>query len=250
MPGPDTVLSVVWYKIRPSDFGGQKGIAIFSEYLGQQLPLRLLCAHSNSFEGTESYSATATLPVSKKQFADPRAWRQLSRELQSTGAGVLLLEHCYYGLAGLWLQRSKGVKLVVHSHNIEYERFRQLGRWWWPLLYWIERITHKRADLNLFKTEEDLALALRKFGLDTNKCMVVPYGIEKETLPDRDAREKARAMIMARHGIVSDKTILLFNGTLDYLPNAIAMETIIKEIIPRLGNHYHVIMRAHHRPRI
>lgn len=242
MQRPDPVLSVVWYQVRPSTFGGQKGIAHFSQCLGLHLPLRMLCSRNNSFKGIESYDHDAVLPVSKTQFIDPTAWREIERTLVRNGSSTLLLEHCYYGLTGIWLKRKHNCRLVVHSHNIEYLRFREQGKWWWPLLYRIEKAAHRHADLSLFKTEEDMAHGIDKFRLDPGTCMVVPYGTQRTKAPGPGERSKASAWLREKFGIPSEKKVLLFNGTLDYVPNARAVERIVGSILPLLGDAFHVIV--------
>jgi len=241
MRRPDPVLSVVWYQVRPSRFGGQKGIAHFSQSLGLRLPLIMLCSSDNSFKGIESYLWMPSLPVSKTQFINPAVWKKIERNLVQSGARTLLLEHCYYGLTGIWLRKRHGCKLVVHSHNMEYQRFRQQGKWWWPILYLIEKAAHRHADLSLFKTEEDMRHALGTFSLDPRKCMLVPYGIQIRTAPGPAEKTKASEWLRKTHRIPKGKKILLFNGTLDYAPNATALERIVQKILPLLGNGFHVI---------
>ncbi len=45
-----------------------------------------------------------------------------------------------------------GVKLIVHSHNIEGLRWKTLGKWWWKGLWIYEKWVHRQADLQLFQT--------------------------------------------------------------------------------------------------
>lgn len=236
------VLSVVWYKIMPAEFGGQKGITLFSRYLSGHISLTMLCSSNNQPTGKEPFTVWPLLPVSKTQFLLPGVWRKIRGALEKTRANYLLLEHCYHGPAGIWLQKRKKVKLIVHSHNIEYQRFRQMGKWWWPLLYQVERYTHRRANLNLFKTPGDLQFAIRQFRLDPHKCMVVPYGLERMQVPSSHEKNEAGLALRARHGIRAEQKILLFNGTLDYAPNAEAMQDIVENLMPLLGPHYVVLV--------
>lgn len=242
MPNPEMVLSVVWYKIMPAEFGGQKGITIFSRYLAGHIGLTMLCSSNNRPTGKEPFTVWPMLPASKTQFLLPGTLRKISLAIERAGANYLLLEHCYHGPAGIWLQKRKKVKLIVHSHNIEYQRFRQLGKWWWRILYQLERYTHRQANLNLFKTPEDLEVAIRQFRLDPAKCMVVPYGLEGMQVSTTLEKKDAGMTIRARHGIRADQKILLFNGTLDYAPNAEAMKEIVEKLMPLLGSQYVVVV--------
>jgi glycosyltransferase involved in cell wall biosynthesis len=236
------VLSLVWYKVLPPHFGGQKGIALFSKYLARKVSLDMLCADTNVSDGMEGYGVMPLLPASKTQFIDPGVWRQICTTIEKGNYTHLMIEHCYYGWMGKLLKKKYGLPLIVHSHNIEYLRFKQLGKWWWPALERIERTAHRTADLSLFKTEEDLKTAVNAFNLDPSKCMEVPYGLEQYVLPTTEAKAEARKKLELTHGIAPGKKILLFNGTLDYEPNADAVRQIVLDIVPRLKPDYVVIV--------
>jgi glycosyltransferase involved in cell wall biosynthesis len=109
-----------------------------------------------------------------------------------------------------------------------------MKKWWWPLLYLLEKRTHRAADLSLFKTETDQSTAISEFGLDRGKCMIVPFGIERNSVPDDAEKLQCRQELERRHGLSKDSRIVLFNGTLDYEPNASALKHIVSEIIPLL----------------
>lgn len=228
------ILSIVWYKILPARFGGQKGIAGFSRYLGSQHNLIMLCSENNESSGNESYRVINELPSSKWQFMDPRVEAKISEACQKYGITHLLLEHCYHGWHGVRLAKKKHLKLIVHSHNIEYTRFREMRKWWWPFLFLLERWTHRAADLSFFKTKEDLQQAVQRFGLRTECSMVVPYGIERTGIPEAEEKRRCQQTLEKNHGIAPGTKIILFNGTLDYEPNAHALEHIVKHIIPEL----------------
>jgi glycosyltransferase involved in cell wall biosynthesis len=228
------ILSLVWYKVLPARFGGQKGIARFSHYLGLHHPLYMVCSRNNEASGQESFQVINELPDKKWQFIDPSVKKKISSVIDQHAITHLLLEHCYHGFFGVQLAKKHALQLIVHSHNIEYQRFRELKKWWWPLLYLVEKRTHQAADLSLFKTSDDLSTAVKEFGLDPEKCMIVPYGIERQSEPSNTEKEHCRKELKRRHGISADTRIILFNGTLDYEPNALALKHIVNEMIPAL----------------
>lgn len=226
------LLSITWYKILPPKFGGQKGIALFNKHLAEHYPLVCLCSENNE-SNTANYKVRAELPVSKKQFLNPGCWRKIKQVAMEENVTHIILEHPYHGSAALKAARATNAKLIVHSHNIESERFRQLGKPWWKLLYYYERWIHRKADLSLFKTEKDLNRALIHFKLSPDKCALLPYGIDTDFKKyDQDDIKKLREKL----GISHQDKILLFAGTLDYSPNAKAIEAIYNEIAPRLQN--------------
>ncbi|HSF45702.1 MAG TPA: glycosyltransferase [Chitinophagaceae bacterium] len=228
------VLSIVWYKVLPARFGGQKGIAGFSHYLGLHHSVFMLCSGNNEPTGVESFKVLNKLPSSKWQFTDPKVASLMSLAADENKISHLLLEHCYHGWHGVRLAKKKKLKLIAHSHNIEYARFREMGKWWWPFLFLLERWTHQSAHLSLFKTREDLGYAIQHFGLEEERCMVVPFGLERTGIPAPAEKMKCRLALEEKHAITAGTKIILFNGTLDYEPNAQALEQIVKQIIPAL----------------
>lgn len=228
------ILSLVWYRVLPARFGGQKAIVQFNQSLGQKIPLTCLCSRNNEPVGTESFTVIPELPDGKWQFLHPFLHRKIAEKIRLHQITHLILEHCYHGLNGIRVARKHGIPLIIHSHNIEYLRFRHMHKWWWPILFWLEKKTHRAADLSMFKTDRDLHHAVEAFGLDTSKCMVVPHGLESTRVASPEERIKRRRELEERHGIAPGTRIIYFNGTLDYEPNALALREIVEKIIPAL----------------
>jgi polysaccharide biosynthesis protein PslH len=227
------ILSVVWYKILPARFGGQKGIAEFNDHLSVYHTLFCLCSKNNQTDQL-NYTLLPELPVKNAQVLNPLNWFTINRKIHELGISHLILEHCYYGLAGIWAKRFSSVKLIVHAHNIEYTRFREMGKWWWRLLRVLEKKTYLHSDLVLFKTPEDKEFAISGFGLNEGQCLVVPFGLSRKALPTPIEKENAVSLIRKKHNISLNDKILLFSGTLDYLPNAKALRDLVEKIIPLL----------------
>ncbi len=229
----EKILSVVWYKVLPAKYGGQKGIALFNKYLAREAELVCLCSKNNEPGGKVNYKLIPGLPVSKTQFINSFCWHKIISTVKKEKITHLILEHPYHGIAGWLAKKIHGVKLIVHSHNIEALRFKETGSRWWRLLAIYEKWVHRQANLNLFKTEDELQYAVANFGLNKEKCLVTHYGIDpEEKRPDQGV---AKNIIAERHNILPPEKILLFAGTLDYKPNATAVENIYKEIAPRLA---------------
>ncbi len=229
------ILSVVWYRILPARFGGQKGIAEFNEALSRHHALYCLCA-SNNDPAAASYTVMPDLPASRRQVANPVNWFRIIRRAQTLNATHILLEHCYYGVAGILAKQLLGIGLIVHAHNIEYARFREMGKWWWPLLRVLERTTCRQADLVLFKTREDMQLARQQFRLTEAQCLVIPFGLNRTDIPSVENKSAAVRWVRDKHGIEPGTKILLFSGTLDYTPNANALGNIVRTLIPLLAS--------------
>ena len=59
---------------------------------------------------------------------------------------TVIIEHPYLGWLGWMLKMSCNIQLIVHTQNIEYERFRTLGKSWWPVLKFYESFVLRQAD--------------------------------------------------------------------------------------------------------
>lgn len=223
------ILSLVWFKIYPPHFGGQKGIALFNKYLADHFRVDCLCSHNNEVVADAGCRIIPELPVSKTQFFNPLAWRRILKQLAKENYCFILLEQPYYGLLALWLKRK--TKLIVHTHNIEWQRFKSLGNKSWRLLFRYEKWCLQKAHLVVFKTEKEKNIAVQHFHLKRTNCYVLPYGIE-------DARPYSkienRKFLSEKHGITNEEKIIVFAGTLDYEPNADAVKKIYFQIEPLL----------------
>jgi glycosyltransferase involved in cell wall biosynthesis len=221
------VLSLVWFKIFPALYGGQKGIALFEEELTNYCSVLCLCSSDNATTQSATLNVCPLLPAGKAQFLNPFTWRTIAKTIHQEKTDILLLEYPYYGVVGYWAKKIKGIKLIVHEHNIEYLRFKNLGKPWWPLLKILEEVTCRNADLILFKTEQDRLTAIKSFGLKETKCVLAPYGIIEHKI-----NSNAKDIIYNRHSIPPDCKLILFAGTLDYEPNAEAVANIYKKLAP------------------
>jgi glycosyltransferase involved in cell wall biosynthesis len=227
--GEMKIASLVWFKVFPARFGGQKGIALFQEHLSKHFSITCICSSDNFAEGQMPLEVLPVLPRSKSQFLNPFCWAKICKLLRRYGARIILLEHPYYAIAAVLAKKMYGLPIVLHQHNIEYRRFRELKRWWWPLLKKLEAWACRQSSLVFFKTEDDRRIAVAKFGLKEERTMVLPYGIERKP-PHTGSRERIRE----KHGLKEDEKMLLFAGTLDYEPNAEAVVSIYKHLAPLL----------------
>ncbi len=225
-------VSIVWHTVFPPKYGGQKLVAQFNENLASQAELICLCAKTNINSAESTYKIVPILPAGKLQFVNPLVWMRILRFLLKEKTTHLVLEHPYHGVAALLAKKIQGLKLIVHSHNIEFSRFREQRKYWWPLLARFEKWIHRKADWNLFTTSEDMQFAQENFQLPVEKCMVIPYGGSMNTNPH--SREEARRIIAGKYGIHPNEKILLFAGTLDYAPNAKAVENLFHIVAPAL----------------
>ena len=240
-----TILSIVPYKIFPAKVGGQKGIALFNRYFAKEISLVSVSVKSNDPLYAEGYTMLNVLADAPTRYINPLNVFVIKKIIKQYNATHLLLEHPYYGWLGVLLKWMTGVKLVIHSHNIESLRWKTLGKWWWPVLWQYEKCTHRMANYNFFIQDADRQLAIEGFRLSPEKCVTVTYGIEWNAAPSRQEREKCKQWLQQQHDIGNNRCILLFNGTLNYKPNLDALHIILEKINPLLllsGLEYTIII--------
>ncbi|HUR10047.1 MAG TPA: glycosyltransferase, partial [Flavitalea sp.] len=140
----------------------------------------------------------------------------------------------YYGWLALLLKYFLEIKIVLHAHNIEANRFHTVGKWWWKILWYYEQWIHRNANTNFFIHNDDRNYAINHFGLNPSKCFTITYGIEWSRPPSVEERKINGDIIRHKHGVPQNHQLFLFNGAFDYKPNEEALGIIINQINPLL----------------
>ena len=226
------VLAIAPYSYLPYFSGGQKFIAQFFKYLGREVDLTVISVAENDFSLVSNYQ---TIPVLKKSFnryIDPGLPSKIISLIKKEKFDLIIWEHPYYAWAAYRIKKQTGITTILHSHNIEYQRFKTLDKWWWRVLKLYEKWFFRFADYIFFITPNDKRFAIEHWAIPAEKCIDVPFGIEIDEYPkDREICQQA---IKEKHKINEDETILLFNGVLDYKPNLDALKVILEKINPFL----------------
>ena len=227
------VLSIVTYKIFPPKLGGQKGIALFNRYLSEKQNLYCFTIKDNdpSYPGYRVFNSLSNHSFRYINFFYYRKLKSIIKEHHITH---VITEHPYYGWMGLLLKYFCKVKLIVHSHNIEAERFKTVGKWWWKILWYYERFIHRKADFTFCITENDRQYFLKKYKILSEKISVVTYGISWSETPSQQERETAKKQLLDQYNLQTGVKLFLFNGTLSYGPNLDAVKHILEDINPLL----------------
>ena len=222
------------YNIYPPKTGGKKFVAFFHQYLAKLLPVEFISVKENEIPEGLQKSFHKISGSSKLRYANPALFFRIKKLIREKKITDLIIIHPYYGWLAWMLKKGTGIKLSLLSHNIESVRFKSMGKWWWRMLWHYEKNTHKIIDHNFFVTEEDRLFAIKNYKLDVEKCHVITYGIEWQQIPSAQQREFASTQLRQQYRIPVDEKILLFNGSLNYLPNIEAVNYIITYINPLL----------------
>ncbi len=243
------VLNIVPYQYLPYFSGGQKLIAHFNQYMGEQCELHVAGTTDNEAAMATSYTLHPVLKKSRLRYADIGSFFRIRKLLKQEGIRNVIVEHPYLGWLGLLLKKFCNCRLIIHTHNIEHERFRTLGKSWWRLLKYYESFILHRADLVFCITEDDRQWMIQKMKLQPKNCIVVPYGITQQQMPID--KQKSKNEICRKHGLAATLPLFLFNGLLDYKPNLDALLMILQEINPILQKkniHYNILITGKRLP--
>jgi glycosyltransferase involved in cell wall biosynthesis len=107
-----------------------------------------------------------------------------------------------------------------------------MGKRWWPVLKWYERLVLRSADVVFCISEDDQKIMIAKLGLNVTKCILVPYGITQNRIPTDKILSKQQ--VAFTHQLDPNSLLLFFNGLLSYQPNIDALHTILDYINPIL----------------
>lgn len=233
MPHPfPPLLSIVPYPFLPPTNGGHLGIAEMHRHLG------LLC--EDHVAGTNNNAPNRPEPFTLHKIFDAGPMRYLpfryQKPLEAIGrkesAAAIFCEHPYMAASARALARTLKIPWFLRSHNIESERFRTMGKPWWPVLARYESWAMRQADGTFFVTAEDARWAQRHWKIPENTCHVAPYGTPLAATPAPDP--KARQRLAQQLGIRPDVPWLYFLGALDYPPNVEAVDYLLDAVVPRL----------------
>ncbi len=239
------VISLVSYPFLPARSGGQKGIALFYKYFSRYHSVTCITTKKNQPEFAEGYEVTNILSNSSFRYINPFIFFRIRKLIREKKASHLILEHPYYGWLGVLIKKTCGVHLVVHSHNLEGNRWKSLGKWWWRILWNYEKFTHRHADFNFFIQDADRCYAIKSFGLNEDRCLTVSFGTEIPEPPTPESRAEAGRLLHQQLQIPKSVPLLLFNGAFKYPPNIEALENLLFKINPILqsrGFFYHLLI--------
>lgn len=237
------IVSIIPYKVLPARLGGEKGIALFNEYLGRLIPITGISTKNNDVTAAENFTVLNILSNARSRYANIFLFFTVRKIIRKLKSRFLMIEHPYFGWLAWMLKKNLSITWIVHSHNIEYMRSRSIGRWWWKALKWYETWVYKKADIVFFISEDDLDHAVAHLNVNPNKSFVATYGVEIDSIPPdiERCREKVRKL----YGIENDEKILLFNGALYHHSNYNALSVILEQVNPALlasGIKYKIIV--------
>ena len=227
------ILSIAPYKILPPASGGQLSIAISHHYLGKLCQDHIAGTIDNGPADNYAFDLHKIFPDTAKRYIPLYNYHTLLSIAKKYDVNYIYCEHPYMAPTAAALSRKLKIPWYLRSQNIESERFRSVGKKWWPLMRAFEQFAMRNASGVFFITPEEKEWAIKNYGLSAYKCYDIPYGTVLDHAPA--GHEEAKQSMAKETGLDPTKPWLYFLGALGYYPNEQAVTFILNEIMPRLN---------------
>lgn len=230
---PINILSIAPYQFLPIVNGGQHAISKLHHHIGLSCNDHIVTTDDNEDNTRFSFTLHKVFPDKPFRFLPGYGMSKMMAIARSINCTHIISEHPFMAITAMMMARRLKVPWYIRSHNIESERFRALGKKWWPILRKYESYTLNSADGIFFITQEDMDWAQQQFKLSDAQCYSVPFGTDLQNIPG--GHDAAKKQIAADMGINADVPWLYFLGALDYPPNEDAVRYIVEEVQPRMA---------------
>ena len=233
------ILVLSYLPIYPTNGGGRVRIRQLATHLAERHTVTLLCPPPEA-PPTEpfGFAVHADGVRGMRQLFDPRAYRTVLELARREQPDVILLEYVWQGLHAGLARLAQDVPLVLDAFDVVTARFRRSRHLLWPAVSLFERYVLRTADQVFAVSETDRA-QLVQLGAPAQNTSIVPNGVDTTRFrPDPEAGRRIRDLL----GTDGGERLLFYFGQLDYAPNAEAVRRLTREILPRLGAEYRLVV--------
>lgn len=226
-----SILSIAPYPFLPLRNGGHQAIAKLHHHLGTQCRDNVVSTDNNG-ENKFAFTLHGYFPDKPLRYFPGYGVNTMLEIAEKNNCTHIICEHPYMALSAMTVAHRLHIPWFIRSHNIESERFRSLGKIWWPMLRKYESFAMHKSDGVLFITPEDAQWAKDNFNLPDSKCHEIPFGTDLQAVPT--GHNEAKQQLAQSAGLNANIPWLYFLGALDYPPNEQAVKYILNEVQPRL----------------
>lgn len=219
------------YKFLPPTGGGHKACYQFCSQTALFAELVCLSTTNNEIAPHLPFQVVKLFQDIKLKYLNPFVAQKIYAYCKQEQITHLILMQPFMGLILLPVAKKLGIPLIIYSLNIEHERFATVGKWWSPMMKWLETIVYRRSQAVFFISYDDLTVAQEEMNLATQQTLFVPYGIEQTAL-EVDSHGRAKKTIAAKHNLQADAIWLIFFGSLDYPPNIDGLQRLLDFFLP------------------
>lgn len=224
-------LSIAPYPFIPLRNGGHQAIAKLHHYIATHISDNVVSTDNNG-EHKFAFTLHGIFPDKPLRYFPGYSVNKMLEIAEQNNCTHIICEHPYMALSAMTVAHKLHIPWFIRSHNIESERFRSLGKAWWPILRKYESYAMHKSDGVLFITPEDAQWAQHNFKLPESKCHIIPFGTDLQAIPQ--GHEAAKLQLAQSAGLNPGIPWLYFLGALDYAPNEDAVKYILNEVHPRL----------------
>ncbi|MCK4251002.1 glycosyltransferase family 4 protein [candidate division WOR-3 bacterium] len=171
------------------------------------------------------------LDVAKYRFRTSKRWMQVFHPLlilkgikiiKNEKIDLIIAESIWAGLHAVILHILTRVPYYFNEQNVEYVRWKRMGKKYSRILKICEKYCCKFAKKVFCVSESDRQL-IHKLGIDIDKIIIIPNGVDTEKFkPDI----KKRYAVRKKLGLSIEKPVILFFGDLSYIPNLQAVQIV------------------------
>jgi len=231
------ILAVISYPFLPATTGGEISTLNIISFLSQQHRVTVFTVEPYNKEfktpNAQFESLIFGMPFKASRYLNIGLVWRLRKLIKEKQTEWIFFDQPWFGWLMLLLKIVTRKKIFIRSNNIEYLRFKSMGKWFWQMLYIYEKWTYRVADLVIFVSETDRQKAIYEFDLKPENTLLTPYGVESSRIPSKKSSTQI-AELKQQLGIKSDEKMILFFSTLSYFPNYEAVEFIADNIVPEL----------------
>jgi len=227
-----TILSISPFVVKPLLHGSVTRIYHINRHLAQHN--RILFVYRD--DGMSLAPDFPSLPIPNQQ---PRAGQILSPALiykvrkitREQPVDLVLANHLWSGLHALAFRSLLNVPLIFDNHNVEYIRFQKMGSPLSPVVWLLERLVCKKADMVQCVSDVDKVKLQESMGIPAQRIRVIENGVD---VTEFRGSHTDTDILRQELGLGLSDAFILFYGSLTYKPNHDAARILIEEIVPRL----------------
>ncbi len=225
---------IVPYRFVPPTNGGHKAAFNLARAMAENENFWVISTTDNPADAPTPFSLYRLISAKKRKYFSPFTARQTGKFLQRKNVSACLLHQPFIGWVLAPILRKQKIDLYVWVQNLEYQRFRSMGKWYWPIVKWAEGLIYRKARKLFFISPDDIEPAIRAFKLNPQHCLELPYCINRKKPANNEELQRARSIVKKRHGIGNEERLFLFFGPQSYQPNREAVQHILLHINPLL----------------
>ncbi len=228
------LFAIISYPFLPATTGGEISTLQILNYLGKVNRLKVFTVEPYKDVSKQHFDFELIfgMPFKASRYLNLLLLPRLIKLIKEHQSDAIFFDQPWMGWMIPFIRLFTGKKVFIRSNNIEYLRFKSMGKQWWSLLYMYEKFVYRSANLVIFVSDVDQTKAIYEFDLKAQNTLLTPYGIPLVSMPEPTAH--AREKLQQLHGIKPSEKILLFFATLNYQPNFEAVEYIAENIYPIL----------------